>query len=97
MSTWTECSHELPVAIDCLQVVKMNLAQLFIQAIFAFVVGSLAALGTFVLVALLVDGRLQAGSFHSGAASVLLLSPFAWAAVFWWLRRIGFPVPANRR
>ena len=61
----------------------MNLAQLLIQAIVAYILGSLATLGTFALVVMLVDGRLQAGSFHSGAASVLLLSPFAWAAAFW--------------
>ncbi len=73
----------------------MNLARLFIRAIIAYVLGSTATLGIFAVIALLVDGRLQAGSFHSGVAAVLVVAPFAWVAAFWWLGRIGFPSPAN--
>lgn len=58
------------------------MARIFIRAIIAYAVWSLVILGIFAVVALLVDGRRQAGIFHSGAVAVLLLAPAAWALAF---------------
>ena len=72
----------------------MNIGRFFIRGIVAYFLGTLVTLVLFGVVVLLTGGKLQPGSFHSGAAAVLMFAPIAWALAFWWLVRVGFPPSA---
>jgi len=69
----------------------MSVGRILVRLIVAFTLGSMATWLLFAVLTLIVEGRLVAGSVHSGLAAVLLIQPIAWAVAFWRLSRAGFP------
>ncbi len=69
----------------------MSFGRAIVRLVLACFLGTVVALLLFAAVALVIDGQLQPGSFHSGAAAVLVSAPIFWGIAFWWLARVGFP------
>lgn len=69
----------------------MSIGRILVRMIAAFALGSIAAWLLFAVLALIIEGRLVAGSLQSGLAAILLVQPIAWAVAFWRLSKAGFP------